>query len=229
MKNLVLAGMVVACTAGTVSAEILYSQSFEDESYLGDKYYDTGDATTFHWLTNNAGEAAVNGAGFNAWYSPYDPASVGITDGDYVGVTNYAGSTGGMYDGNNAYQMSDTDGIMGLTIDDFGSGVNVSFAIFLANTGYEDADYVTVSYGDDVLVSIGGTDDGGAAMEAASGVWMFIEAVGVSGNLEFAFSSNSGSEAFFIDAITIEGAAVPAPGALALLGLAGIASRRRRK
>jgi MYXO-CTERM domain-containing protein len=229
MKKLVLTGLFVVFAAGTASAEILYSQSFEDDSYIGGKYYDTGDAAVFHWLANNAGEAAVNGAGFNAWYSPFDPAGVGLVDGDYVGVTNYTGGTGGFYDGDQAYQMSDTDGVMGLDIDDFGAGVNVSFAIFLANTGYEDTDYLTVSYGEDVLLQLGDGADGGNAMETAAGTWIFIEATGVSGNLVFEFGSNSGSEAVFIDDITIFTGSIPAPGALALLGLAGITSRRRRK
>ena len=228
MKNLVLAGLFATLTAGTASAELLYSQSFEDPSYLGAKYYDTGDATTFHWLTNNEGQAAVNGVGFNAWYAPYDPASGGLTDGDYVGVTDYAGNVGAFYDGVQGYQMSDTDGTMGLTIDDFGAGVNVSFAIFIATTGYEDADYITISYGDDILLDLGNGDDGGLAMEEAAGTWMFIEASDVSGSLEIAFGSNSGTEAVFIDAINIWTGAIPAPGALALLGLAGLASRRRR-
>ncbi len=229
MKNLALTGLFVALAAGTTSAEILYSQSFEDTSYLGGKYYDTGDASLFHWLTNNAGEAAVNGAGFNAWYSPFDSPGVGLTDGDYVGVTNYTGNTGGMYEGLAAYQMSDTDGVMGLDIDDFGAGVNVSFAIFLNSTGYEDTDYLTISYGNDVLLQLGDGADGGVAMETAAGTWMFIEAFDVSGNLSIEFASNSGTEAVFIDDINIWTGAVPAPGALALLGLAGIASRRRRK
>ena len=228
MKNLVLAGLFATLTAGTASAELLYSQSFEDPSGLGAKYFDTGDATTFHWLTNNEGQAAVNGVGFNAWYAPYDPASGGLTDGDYVGVTDYAGNVGAFYDGVQGYQMSDTDGTMGLTIDDFGAGVNVSFAIFIATTGYEDADYITISYGDDILLDLGNGDDGGLAMEEAAGTWMFIEASDVSGSLEIAFGSNSGSEAVFIDAINIWTGAIPAPGALALLGLAGLASRRRR-
>ena len=228
MKNLVLAGLFATLTAGTASAELLYSQSFEDPDYLGAKYYDTGDVNTFHWLTNNEGQAAVNGVGFNAWYAPSDPVGVGLTDGDYVGVTDYAGNVGAFYDGAQGYQMSDTDGTMGLAIDDFGAGVNVSFAIFLASTGYEDADALTVSYGDDVLLQLGDGEDGGLAMETAAGTWMFIEAFDVTGSLTIAFGSNSGSESVSIDAINIWTGAIPAPGALALLGLAGLASRRRR-
>ncbi len=228
MKNLVLTGLFVSLAAGTATADMLYSQSFEDTSLLGDKYFDLGDVTVFHWLQNNDGQAAVNGDGFNAWFQPFETPGVGLGDGDYVGVTNYAGNVGAFYDGDQGYQMSDTDGIMGLDIDDFGAGVNVSFAIFLATTGYEDTDALTVSYGDDVLLQLGNGDDGGLGMETAAGTWIFIEATDVSGNLSIAFASNSGSEAVFIDDINIWTGAIPAPGALALLGLAGLASRRRR-
>ena len=73
--------------------------------------------------------------------------STGLVDGDYVGVTNYTGGTGGFYEGDQAYQMSDTDGIMTLTSDVYDSANFVTLAIFLADTGYEDADWVTISMG----------------------------------------------------------------------------------
>ena len=65
-------------------------------------------------------------------------------------------------------------------------------------------------------------------MEEASGVWFIVSGAVSGGALDISFASNSGSEALYIDAIVIEGSAVPALAALALLGLAGIASRRRR-
>ena len=79
--------------------------------------------------------------------------------------------------------MSDTDGVMGLDIDDFGAGVNVSFAIFINSTGYENADYLSISYGADVLLQLGDGIDNGLAMETAAGTWLFIEAYDVTGNL----------------------------------------------
>lgn len=223
MKTLVVTGLLATFAASTASAEMLYFQSFEDESYLGGKYYDTGDAAVDHWLTNNDGEAAVNGDGFNAWYGN-SRDSVGLTDGDYVGVSNYTGSTGSMYDGSNAYQMSDTDGVMSLIFDDYGSGVNVSLAIFIANTGYESDDSLSIMYGDTTIASYGETE-----LEGNAGSWLFFEASDVAGQLSVSFDSNSGSEAVFIDAVSIFTGAIPAPGALALLGVAGIATRRRRK
>ena len=71
---------------GTATADLLWFTSFEDTNDLGGKYYDTGDSAVDHWLSNNPGEAAVNGDGFSAWYG--STGGVGLTDGDYVGVTN---------------------------------------------------------------------------------------------------------------------------------------------
>ncbi|MBC8201250.1 MAG: hypothetical protein H8E86_04315 [Planctomycetes bacterium] len=224
MKKLVLTGLFVAIAAGTVSADILYSQSFEDESWLGGKYYDTGDAAVNHALVNNAGEAAVNVPGLSAWYTAYDPPSVGLTDGDYVGVTNYTGNVGAFYDGNQGYQMSDTDGVMSLISEEFAGATNVSLAIFIADTGYEVWDFVTIAMGGiDLFLTVG--DD----LELIAGTWIEINATVFGGALDISFSGNSGSEALYIDAILIEGSEIPAPGALALLGLAGIATRRRRR
>jgi MYXO-CTERM domain-containing protein len=77
-----------------------------------------------------------------------------------------------------------------------------------------------------------GGDGNGSDLEDASGVWMFLEfdvsGLGA-GHLHLSVANNSGSEIIFIDAVTITGGVIPAPGALALLGLAGIASRRRRR
>ena len=236
MKTLALTGLFVALSAGTASAGMLYSQSFENTDWLGGKYYDTGDATQNHWLINNAGEAAVNGDGFSAWYEAFDPASVGLTDGDYVGVTNYGSQ--GYYDGDQGYQMSDIDGFMELHFDGYeGSATSVSIAIYIADTGYEAADNFSIHWGSDpvngTLYSLDGTggDGNGSVLEGASGSWMLLE-FDVStlgeGHLHVRGASNSGSEAYFIDAVSIYGD-IPAPGALALLGLAGLASRRRRK
>ncbi len=223
MKTLALTGLFVAFAASTASAGILYSQSFEDTSWTGGKYYDTGDAAVNHWLVNNPGEAAVNGDGFNAWYGNTRDG-VGLTDGDYVGVTNYSGNVGAFYDGAQGYQMSDTDGMMSLFFDDYGSDVNFSVAIYINSTGYESDDSLSVMYGDTVVASYGELE-----LEGSAGSWLLIEGSGLSGQLSVNFDSNSGSEAVFIDAVNIWTGDVPAPGALALLGIAGLAARRRRK
>ena len=224
VKMCVAAGAILGL--GTIAmGDVLYSTSFENTDALGGKYFDTGDATVAHDLVNNAGEAWVDVDGMNAAYGPFDPNGVGLTDGDYVGVTNYGP---GGYEGDQSYQMSDTDGIMTLTSNVFDTAEYVSLAIFIADTGYEDTDWITISMGGSELYSLGGGDDGGLAMEEASGSWIVFSAEVSGGALEIAFACNSGSEALYIDSISIEGAAVPAPAALALLGLAGFARRRRR-
>jgi MYXO-CTERM domain-containing protein len=224
VKMCVAAGAILGL--GTIAmGGVLYSQGFENTDALGGKYFDTGDATVAHDLVNNAGEAWVDVDGMNAAYGPFDPNGVGLTDGDYVGVTTYGP---GGYEGDQSYQMSDTDGIMTLTSNVFDTAEYVSLAIFIADTGYEDTDWITISMGGSELYSLGGGDDGGLAMEEASGSWILLSLDVSGGALEIAFACNSGSEALYIDAISIEGAAVPAPAALALLGLAGFARRRRR-
>ena len=84
---------------------------------------------------------------------------------------------------------------------------------------------------EDVFVVDGNGGDGnGSDIEDVSGSWMLLEfdvsALG-SGHLHIRTETNSGSEVISIDSVNIYG--IPAPGALALLGLAGLASRRRRR
>lgn len=224
-----VASLLVACVAGGANADMVYSQSFEDTSWLGGKYYDVSGETGGHWLTNNEGQAAVNGTGFSAWVD-----GEGLVDGDYVGVTNYTpGSMGSYYDGSQGYQLSDTDGVMELHLDGYeGFADYISIAVFIADTGYEAADSVSLHWGDGdlggtSLWELVGDDDLEGAGQA--GIWIYLE-LDVStlgaGHLHVRAENNSSSEAFYIDAYNVY--AIPAPGALAVLGIAGLARRRRR-
>tara|TARA_X000000368_G_C22937302_1_gene670478 strand:+ start:321 stop:1025 length:705 start_codon:yes stop_codon:yes gene_type:complete len=234
MKYLVATSLLASFVAGTATADVLYYQGFEDESYVGGQYTDTGDAAVDHWLSNNEGEAAVNGDGFNAWYG--STGSNGLTDGDWVGVTSYAGTVGAWYEGSQGYQMSDTDGIMELHFDGYeGFADTVSVAIFVQSTGWEAADSISMHWGDadengtGPLFSTIGQDIDDLEIE---GEWMLMEfdvSDAGSGHFHIRFESNSSSESLFIDSVSIMGSAIPAPGALALLGVAGLATRRRRK
>jgi MYXO-CTERM domain-containing protein len=127
--------------------------------------------------------------------------------------------------------MSDLDGNMELHFNGYeGSASMVSLAIFIADTGYEAADNFSIHWGADpingTLYSLVDTE-----LEDAAGLWVFLEfdvsALGA-GHLHVRGASNSGSEAYYIDAVSVYGAVVPAPGALALLGIAGLARRRRK-
>jgi MYXO-CTERM domain-containing protein len=232
-KSFAVAGILSAFVAGGAIADLLYSESFEDTDMLGTKYYDTQDVTTDHWLFNNDGEMAVDGDGFSAYYM--DTGGVGLGDGDYFGVTDYTGGGIGSYNfGVQGYQMSDVDGIVELHFDGYeGSADLVTVAIFIQATGWESADFLSFHYGDDDLTGGLAGDPwfwGEPELEANGGVWLNLEFTPSSeGHFHIAFASNSGSEVVTIDSVNIYGSAIPAPGALALLGLAGIASRRRRK
>jgi len=226
-------GLLASFITGSATADLLWTTSFEDTNDLGAKYYDyVGGSAVDHWLINNEGQAAVNGDGFSAWYGT--TGGVGLEDGDYVGVTTYMPGGNSSYDGNQHYQISDTDGIFELHFDGYeGSASTVSLAIFVQDTGYESSDFLSIHWGADpdngtlFDISEDGLEEAGEA-----GQWMFLEfdvsALG-EGHLHVRVENNSGSEAIFVDAVSIFGGVIPAPGAFALLGLAGIASRRRRR
>ena len=198
---------------------LLYT-SFE-EPLIGGQYVDLGDAAVDHALLNNAGEAMVewvaSGAemGFTAFY--YNTrGSVGLTDGDYVGVTNYTGGgVGGYPDGAQGYQMSDCDGMMEITLDTAtASGSwNVSLDMFVASTGWEADDLIIV----DIIV------DGGAVLTLLDTTGQDIDNLGIEGawfnwlqdltgyteaTLRVSLDSNSGSEAIFIDNVVFSSNAI---------------------
>jgi hypothetical protein len=199
-------GIPDECEVGT----LVYT-SFE-EPLTGEKYFDTGDAAVDHQLVNNAGQAMVewvaSGAemGFTAWYVNTRD-DVGLTDGDYVGVTDYTGGGVGSYpDGFQGYQMSDCDGMMQIVLDTVSGsgGWNLSLDMFVASTGWESDDSIVV----DVVV------DGGAVLTILDSTGQDIDDMGIEGawfnllqdltgyteaTLQVSFDSNSGSEAVYLD------------------------------
>ena len=121
MKKITL---LAALFIGTVSFAQIAGTSFEEPNPFPGKYTDTGNPNVAHPLLNNAGEPLVNYVntggelGFLAYYVPYDTPSVGLTDGDFVGVTDFTPSSGlGFTDGEKGYQMSDLDGNMIVEFD----------------------------------------------------------------------------------------------------------------
>jgi len=235
--NMVLTAVLLGGLTATAGADIIAYQSFEFDG-TGGKYYDLGDSLTNHQLFNNPDEAWVEYNGgdgsmaFTAWYWNTRDSS-GLVDGDYVGVTNYTGGGVGAYtDGTQGYQMSDTDGLMELYFDyfDFGgaSDVMLSIDVFVASTGWESDDGFYVYTTNGVGYSSFGTDIDDTDLE---GVWTTFEfdLSGYAGSdLMIALDSNASTEAIFIDNIVFSSGGIPAPGVLALLGLAGLAPRRRR-
>lgn len=122
MKKITL---LAALLVGAVSFSQIAGTSFEEPEAIPGKYTDTGDPNVAHPLLNNAGEALVNYVsiggelGFLAYYVPYDTPDVGLTDGDFVGVTSFTPSPTVLFtDGANGYQMNDLDGNMIVEFDE---------------------------------------------------------------------------------------------------------------
>ena len=131
----------------------------------------------------------------------------GLTDGDYFGVTNYASTVGAFTDGDQGYQMSDTDGIVQLMSDSVDNADHVSLDLFVASTGWETSDHITISWvgtTTTVLFDTAGYDID-TDFPAYEGVWTTIAGeVDGTGYLVVEFSSNSGSEAIFLDNIVVK-------------------------
>ena len=87
-------------------------------------------------------------------------------------------------------------------------------------------DFLTITAGGEVGIDTTGSDIDDLGIE---GAWTTLTWTGLTDSeVVITFSSNSGTETLMIDNVVWSGEAIPAPGALALLGLAGIVSRRRR-
>ena len=176
----------------------------------------TGD----HWL-ENYDDHTVTGDTWDVWFT--DTGSNGLSDGDYFGVTNYSGAVGAFTDGAQGYQMSDVDGMATMFFGEVDGTTSISFDMFVASTGWESADFIEITFGGEVVFTTIGEDIDNLGIE---GEWMNMTFEG-SGELSISFASNSGNEAMYLDNMNWYGTAIPAPGALALLGLAGLARRRR--
>ena len=122
MKKITL---LAALFIGAVSFAQIAGTSFEEPDALTGKYTDTGNPAVAHPLLNNTGEPLVNFVttggelGFLAYYEPYDTPDVGLTDGDFVGVTSFTPSPTVIFtDGAQGYQMNDLDGNMIVEFDE---------------------------------------------------------------------------------------------------------------
>jgi len=206
-------GLPDTVVSGCSSQSVVGYTSFEEPDN-GTKYYDYGDETTNHYLWNNVNESHVaynttgNELGFTLYYE--STGGVGLTDGDYFGVVTYTGTVGNFTDGTKGYQMSDVDGIATLALDDI-TAETLTFDLFVQDDGWEwsssSYDYINISFvganSDISILSTYGTDiDTGYASYLDTWTTMTV-AIGAAGNghLEVEFSSNSGTEAIYIDDI----------------------------
>ncbi|MCF6287828.1 MAG: hypothetical protein L3J53_01150 [Proteobacteria bacterium] len=143
--------------------QVVAFSSFEEpviEMDVNDgKYFDTGSDTVAHSLVNNNGEAPVvltdstTELDFSASWAPYnsllndsfiDPFGndiVGLTDGDWIGVTTFQPPGATFTDGLQGYQLSDTDGTMTLASEpvDLSNMTQNSMSIdyYIATTTWE--------------------------------------------------------------------------------------------
>ena len=239
-----IAGLAASASAG---GQVIAFTSFEN-AFVGDRYVDLGDASMDHDLVNNAGQSVVDfladgvEIGFDSYY--YNSRNdVGLTDGDFVGATDFTGVVGSFTDGVQGFQMSDADGTMRTTFDTVTSplgtpGPRVEFEwllcldYFVQETGWESDDRIRIWVDADGteldIVNTMGSDIDDLGIEDA---WTtgFVNLTGyVNVTLMIELESNSASEAMFLDNILFK-TGVPTPGSLALLGLGGLAATRRRR
>ncbi|MGD8969489.1 MAG: ExeM/NucH family extracellular endonuclease, partial [Anaerolineae bacterium] len=179
----------------------------------GGQYTDTGDAGTDHALVNNAGEAPVNYTsvggelGFSSYY--YNTrGDVGLTDGDWVGVTSFTGVVGSYPDGSQGFQMSDADGAMRTTLDTVDltayPQASVFVQYFVQATGWESNDelriWVVVDGGAEIdLVNTAGSDIDDLGIEGAWQTAIQNLSGYTEATLHFQLDSNSSSETVYFD------------------------------
>lgn len=161
MKHFLLFTLFFFFTFFPVCAQTVVGYtSFEEPALNSGSYTDTGDASIAHDLVNNPGEPIVDFVsvgmeiGFDASYEPYDSPGTGLTDGDFVGVTDFTGTVTAYTDGTKGYQISDSDGnfILRFDVIDLTSSINTTIEMdyFVATTGYE-GDGTPNSSGEDLL------------------------------------------------------------------------------
>jgi hypothetical protein len=219
-------------------ADIIAYTSFEEvglaknEEGYDAQYIDTGDASVDHALVNNTGQMQVEyntiiggtEMGFSSSYVNTRD-DVGLTDGDYVGVTDYTGVS--YTNGTQGFEMSDPDGMMVLTLDTVNltgyTNTGISLDLYTNSSGWESDDlimaYVEMNDGAQIdLLNTTGYDIDNLTIE---GVWtnLYADLSGyTSATLSIALDSNAATESIFIDNVVFEGSPVPVPAAIWLLG-----------
>lgn len=205
-------GLAAFLPATSVLAATIAGTSFEEPAAVGGQYIDTLGSATDHALLDNPGEPVVNYAGgtelgFSSFYTN-TRGDVGLTDGDFVGVTNYTGDVGAYTDGVQGFEIQDSDGLMTTTVETFDltglSSVYVAVDVYVNETGWESDDrirvWATVDGGVEIdLLNTAGSDIDDLGIE---GAWMTVSAE-LSGyttaTLSFEVDSNSSSESVYFD------------------------------
>ena len=107
--------------------------------------------TTFH--------AQATGPDLPYAASYISTGGVGLTDGDYFGVTDYTGTVGAFTDGSQGYQMSDTDGITQLTFEGITAPYTAcAITTTVGPTGSTNSCVATLPAGKTLVMEFGATD-----------------------------------------------------------------------
>lgn len=219
----ILIVFVIFMTGITLAQNIVGYTSFE-EPETGGQYVDTGNASEDHALINNDGQAAVNydpgttgsELGFSSYYTN-TRGDVGLTDGDYFGVTNFTGDVTSFPDGSQGFQLSDCDGMVTVTVDtvvlNSSQSYTVSLHYFMKDGGYESDDYVRIwietdagatdllnSTGNDID-DLGIVDQWNHLSQSISGASHIV--------VKFELDCNSGSEVLYVDYVVVSEGELP--------------------
>ena len=232
MKKITLLLTLLIYTTSFSQVMTIASTSFEEvliQAGVNNAIYvDIGDSTFAHALVNNAGQFPVNQNSateleVNASYTPYNTPGSGLTDGDFVGITNFINDVTAFTDGNQGYRFSDTDGNMILTsavVDMTTYTTNmVLIDYFIVATGYEGNGTNNTSGNDRIRIYIKdltnnteinilnteGSDINDLSIE---GSWINGSATlpdGINAQLVVEFRGNSAEENMYIDNIKFQG------------------------
>ncbi len=222
MKVIVAFG--VALGVNVAGADIMLT-SFEDGDIFGGvKYTDTLDPLTDHALLDNVGEPLVNFVdngneiGFTSFYFNTRDSG-GLTDGDFVGITDWTGTVAEYTDGLQGFELSDTDGAMEMTTDAFAvDAVDFTFSVdvFIAETGWEADDliHIYVTADDSTVIDILDTTGSDIDDLLIEGEWLTytVDLTGfATATASFLIECNSGSEEMYIDNLRLVGSGSSSP------------------
>lgn len=238
MKSKTFVAVVVAASAaGMANANQVFQESFESapgttytmSNQFDDGFFDFFDRYSVPDNVNAARDDFQVGwdGSFGIMGQDFDGDGFAITQSVTIGNIDITGLTAlnmtiavGALDDEpnfNNYEAADGDGMMIFATIDAGSDVLIGrFSPPASGAGnlYLDTDF-------------DGVGDGVSLTRALTDFSFAISGTGSSLSLRIEMTSTSSFEMFAIDNVRLD--AVPAPAALALLGLAGLAGTRRRR